>query len=353
MSAETAPLAETPIEIAAVWFARKRSGQMSAHELRELQAWLDQDLENLAAYRDVARSWEIVEAVRSDPEILAVREAARVHQPMRVRVLIAGAMAASFATALLLGWAAFSTDLLDDLIAPPAPEKIFHTAIGQTSTVALADGSLITLDTDTVLRTRETRKQRLIYLDRGQAFFRVAKNPSRPFIVAAGGKTVTALGTVFDVRLDNKKFQVTLIEGKVRVASPRTATQPGQWAEMAAGWQLISRNGTDWSLTPVSPKRQAKETGWLEGQLTFLGEPLSNVAGEMNCYSRKKIVIANARVAQTPIDGVFRTGDIDGFVKLVTNYNLARVISDTKTNVVLDVPQKSTSGPDAQVHGLP
>lgn len=345
MSAEIMP-AETPLEIAAVWFARKRSGQMSAHELRELQAWLDQDLENLAAYREVARAWEMVEAVRTDPEILAVREAARVQRPFRGRMLVFGAMAASFVVALVRGWTALSTDLLDDLISPPAPEKHFHTAVGQTSTVALADGSLITLDTDTVLRTRETRKQRLIYLDRGQALFHVAKNPSRPFIVSAGGKTVTALGTVFDVRLDKKRFQVTLLEGKVRVASPRTATQPGQWAEMVAGWQLVSRNGTDWSLNPVNSKRQAKETGWTEGQLTFAAEPLGNIAAEMNRYSKKKIVIADAHIAQTPIDGVFRTGDIDGFVKLVTTYNLARVTSDTGSSVVLDAPEKSTSEKD-------
>jgi transmembrane sensor len=328
---------QAPLEEAAEWFALKRSGQMTAHELRELHVWLETEPEKVAAFREIARCWEIAAVVRSDPEILAIREDARQARSARRWMIAAGAMAASLVAVFVATWSLFASDIRARFFTP-TQEQAFRTGIGETRNVTLADGSIITLDTDTVLRTHETGRQRLIYLQKGQVFFRVAKDRARPFIVSAAGKTVTALGTVFDVRVDPGKFRVTLVEGKVRVATAPSATQPGQWADMMAGWQLTVSGDDNWSLDPINAKREAKATSWLKGQLTFIGEPLGNVAAEMNRYSRKHIVIDDLKIAQIPIDGVFRTGDVNDFVKLVTAYKLARVASDDKAKVELAAP---------------
>src|SRR5262249_35132874 len=153
----------------------------------------------------------------------------------------------------------------------PAQEQELRTGVGQTTTVTLPDGSVVTLDTDTVLSARETGRQRLVELKKGQAFFRVAKDHARPFIVSAAGKTVTATGTAFEVRLDPHRFQVTLVEGKVAVEAPRGQFWRGQSADMLAGWRLTAEDDRRWKLSQVDV---GKETSWMSGRLTFFNDPL-------------------------------------------------------------------------------
>jgi len=338
MTSELAHIPSTPLEVAADWFARRRSGQMTAHELREMQAWLDADLENDAAFRRVTRAWELTREIASDPEILAIRESARNNHPARSRALkFAGLGFLSLASIALAAWFGFPAATLRDLISRPYVEQ-FRTVVGEIKTIKLPDGSFVSLDTDTVMRVRETASRRSIALLRGQAFFRVAKDAARPFVVSANGNDVTATGTMFDVRVDPDRFKVTLVEGHVIVGAPGT-TNDEQSTAMVAGWQLTTWKSGERTLKPVNLTSEAHQLGWMDGRLTFIATPIGEVAAEMNRYSTKKIVV-EPPVAGIPIDGVFRTGDVDGFVKLVTAYRFARVLSDTQTEIVLGAPGK-------------
>jgi transmembrane sensor len=339
MTSELAHIASTPLEIAADWFARKRSGQMSAHELRELHAWLDADIAHDAAFRRIAQTWDITRSIASDPEILAIREEARNHHPVRARALkVAGLSLASLIVLGLTGWLSMSTAFFQDLFTKPYVEQ-FRTAVGEIKTIKLPDGSIVSLDTDTIMRVRETAAKRSVALLRGQALFHVAKDASRPFIVSAGGNDVTAVGTVFDVRVEPDRFKVTLVEGRIIVAPPG-AVGDDQRTAMVAGWQLTTWKNGERTLTPVNLTAEAHELGWLDGRLTFIAMRIGDVAAEMNRYSTQKIVV-DPPVSDIPIDGVFRTGDVAGFVKLVTAYGFARVLSDTDTEIVLGAARKN------------
>jgi transmembrane sensor len=340
MTSELAHIASTPLEISADWFARKRSGQMSAHELREMQAWLDADVAHDAAFRRIAQTWELTRAIASDPEILAIREEARNRHPVRTRILKMAGMSLALLIVLgVTGWFATSTAFFQDLFTKPYVEQ-FRTAVGEIKTIKLPDGSIVSLDTDTVMRVRETAAKRSVTLLRGQALFHVAKDASRPFVVSAGGNDVTAVGTVFDVRVEPNRFKVTLVEGRIFVAPPGTASDDQRTA-MVAGWQLTTWKNGERTLSPVNVTAEAHELGWLDGRLTFIATPIGAVAAEMNRYSTQKIVV-DPPVSEIPIDGVFRTGDVAGFVKLVTAYGFARVLSDTETEIVLGAPRKSS-----------
>ena len=340
MTNELAHIPSTPLEVAADWFARRRSGHMTAHELREMQAWIDADLENDAAFRRVARAWEFAREIASDPEILAIRESARNNHPARIRALkYAGLAFASLASLVVAAWFGFPAATLQDLFSKPYVEQ-FHTAIGEIETIKLPDGSLVSLDTNTIMRVRETAGQRSIALLRGQAFFRIAKDAARPFVVSVNGNDVTATGTMFDVRVDPDRFNVTLVEGHVIVGAPGAANEEQRTA-MVAGWQLTTWKNGERTLKPVNLTSEAHQLGWMDGRLTFIATPIGEVAAEMNRYSTKKIVV-EPPVAGIPIDGVFRTGDADGFVKLVTAYRFARVLSDTQTEIVLGAPGKKS-----------
>ena len=336
------PTPETIEAIASRWFARKRSGEMTTAQAAELDAWLAADPEHRALYDQAEYWWGAANALRGDPAILKLREeVARTKAPPAPRrYWIGGALAASLMATAFGGWQAMDAGLIPTPAALLNGEQTFRTGVGQTATVRLRDGSVVTLDTDTVLRARETADRRSIRLSRGQAYFKVAKDGSRPFTVAAGDKVVTAVGTAFSVRLQKRAVEVTLVEGKVRVeeADPAPTPKPGRIdaTEMKAGSKLVAVEDKGWVLKPVDT---GKATSWMEGQLIFENRPLGEVAAELNRYSERKIVIADASVARTPITGAFATGDVDAFVSAVRSYQLASVTSENRREVELGVAE--------------
>ena len=316
---------------AAYWLNRRRAGDMSANDARAFQVWLELTPANRRAYTALERHWEFLGSVAQDPEIMASRErdGRAFNRPSHLR--IAGAIAACLVLMVTAGWSVFSSGLLVELgVLPPPEGQTFRTSVGQRTTVTLPDGSLVTLDTDTVMRMRETRSRRLIDLDRGRAFFRVAKDPSRPFVVAVSGKTVQATGTAFDVRRDAAQVTVTLVEGKVLVEQPRMREQAQQSMAMVPGDQLLARDGYVWAVKDVDVKR---EMSWLDGRLTFFHDPLSTAVSEVNRYSEKKVVFRGGRIPNRSIVGVFRAGDVESFAKAVQLNGLARVSSSNEERI--------------------
>ncbi|HEX5776516.1 MAG TPA: FecR domain-containing protein [Caulobacteraceae bacterium] len=329
MSVLPAGESRTVEETAADWFALRRSGPLAADDAQAFEAWLAADPEHRAAYDNLEHYWQAAAAVREDPQVLAMRDAADRRWRIRRAVVLGGAMAASLAVLVFAAVWLWSPVLISG-------RQNFHTAVGQTQTVMLPDGSAVTLDTDTVMRVHLDGSERRINLEKGRAYFRVAHDASRPFRVVAAGRTVTALGTVFEVRADPKRFEVTLVEGRVRVEEPpkRLAARPAV-VELTPGAQLVSTAEKSWAVAETDV---ARETSWLDGRLAFDNDPLATVVAEMNRYSDKKIVIRDPAVANTPVLGVFKAGDVDAFVRAVESYRFARVGAETETTVELIAP---------------
>jgi len=320
---------------AADWFARQRSGRMTIDEARELEAWLAVDPARQAAFESVQIMWAASEAIRTDPSVMAIREEALKRRRPAWRGAMGGAIAAGLAALVVTGAVVTGQD--NGLSGGP---RTFSTSAGQTSTFTLPDGSKVTLDEGSVLRTHETARRRDMELVRGRAFFRVAKDPSRPFVVAARGRTVTAVGTAFDVSLEASRVRITLLEGKVKVdapvrASTRSAAPTVQSTEMTAGSQLVAPDNGSWRMAKVDA---SEEVSWAAGQLVFAGRSLAQVAEELNRRSDKKVVIRDPAVARAVISGSFDTGDVEGFVRAVEGYGLARVERENPQSIELAAP---------------
>ncbi|HEX5775128.1 MAG TPA: FecR domain-containing protein [Caulobacteraceae bacterium] len=319
------------IETAACdWFARRRSGEITPRDERDLDAWLALDPAHRAALEEVERAWAGLESFRSTPELLARRETARGRYAGVPRAWLRRAAAAMVALAVIgggVGWqyagqGAFSGRFSD---------QEYRTAIGERTNLTLPDGSIVTLNTGTVLRTRAERGKRMVYLDKGQAFFRVAKDRTRPFMVVAAGRTVTAVGTAFDVRVDGG-FEVTLVEGKVRVAAPTppSPAEPGkppapptvQTTELVAGNQFSQPDNSQWV---VARANTARETSWVTGRLTFENERLAEVVAEFERYSPRRIVIEDAALGEERVSGTFEAGDVDALLRTLRMAKIARV----------------------------
>jgi transmembrane sensor len=339
MRPEPLDIPTTPEEVAARWFALKRSGDMTAREVTELQLWLDDDPRHEEILRRMEEVWRRAREVRDAPSMMALleqeRRTARGRRPKGPQFW--AALAASVAVVVTGGTLAAFGWFGDMPWVAEGAEQEFRTGVGQTTTISLDDGTVVTLDTGTVLRARETGRARRVTLDKGRAFFRVAKDASRPFVVTASGKTITAVGTAFDVRLDPGQLQVTLVEGRVAVEGARGQSWKGQSANMTPGWRLVARDDQRWIVSRID---LAKETSWLNGRLFFNDEPLAAVAGELNRYSVRKIVIRDPAIAQTPVLGGFRAGDVDDFVRVVEAYNFARVVGETPEQIELGAPRK-------------
>lgn len=310
-----------PQDIAADWLMREEDGQLDAERLADRDAWLAEHPDHVAAYDAARRAMRRLDDVGADPGILALRAAAlstKARPRLRhwqMAAALAGAIVLAGGGALVMAdrSASMAVAALEQLSHPGA--SVHRTAVGERSTVTLPDGSVATLNTDTVLRVSYSKAARGVRLVRGQAIFEVAHGQSRPFEVYAGDRVITALGTVFDVRLQGDEVKVALVEGRVRVKTQAAfSAAPAPQVVMAPGELLEAR--------PTQPMRVhnvdvANATSWRSGVLVFDETPLAEAVAELNRYSSERLVIEDPELAAYHVSGVFKTGDITRFGRTV------------------------------------
>jgi transmembrane sensor len=320
----TAQGAAGPEDEAVAWYARSRSGRLTADESESLRQWLMADLRHQDAYDDVRGAWEALDEVRMDPEILRVREDA-VRGVRRHKGFVVGAGAAASALVAVVVAALFVVGPL----RPSEPPRVYATKTGEQASLTLADGSKVLLDTDSRMKVwSRLHGERRVDLLNGRAFFEVAKNPERPFVVHVGHGSVTALGTAFDVRLNPKGMRVVLVEGKVRVA-PVVAASGAKPMAMVAGQQIVN----DGSVMRLSPANLEVETSWRAGALVFQEQPLSEVVAEVNRYTERKIEIVDPSIADRKVSAVLKISDTATFLEAIRSMRIARVASEGPTSI--------------------
>lgn len=306
---------------AADWDARLRNPDCSDAERDAFRAWYEADPRHREAYELLQASFSALLSAAHSPEIRALRDAAlnERHNGDKRRYALVACLAAF---ALLLPVAA--NFLQQDNAAPGQIETeantYYATAVGQRSGITLEDGSVITLNTDSRVHVDYSGEQRLITLLKGQALFEVAKDPSRPFIVTAGAQRVVALGTTFDVRLNETAVEVILVEGKVEIeevpASGRK--KPAPLVQLASGERLVATPKA--SRPEVTKIDTSKATSWREGYVTFENTPLTEAIAEMNRYSTVRIVPEGEGISNLHITGLFRAGQQARFTEALQVY---------------------------------
>lgn len=191
----------------------------------------------------------------------------------------------------------------------------YGTSLGTIAPVALADGSRITLDSNTKIQVALQTNQRLVRLEQGEALFEVAKDSSRPLIVEIANKRVTAVGTEFSVQRDGDEIRVLVKEGRVRVEGhPRGSSSDA--IELEPGGEAFTRGG-EISVQRIGLAEVTRALSWREGYLVFQETPLPDAAAEFNRYSTKRIEIDDPRLNAIRIGGRFRCTDVNAFVTLL------------------------------------
>jgi len=197
----------------------------------------------------------------------------------------------------------------------------YSTAVGGFASVPMADGSKVTLNTDSEIRVAITSKERRIDLDQGEAFFEVAHDETRPFIVRAGSKRVVAIGTQFSVQHLGEVVRVLVTEGRVRVENSDSAGSAD--GDLDAGAVLLSAGDmararqSAMVVQKSLPPQVEDSLSWREGYLRFHETPLADAVAEMNRYNRPKILIDDPRLAALRISGTFRPTQYEAFVRVL------------------------------------
>lgn len=190
---------------------------------------------------------------------------------------------------------------------------IVETRAGENREVSLADGSTVSVGARSVLWATLSHDAREVTLERGEAFFQVAKDPARPFTVKIGKTTVAAVGTAFNIRRAGERVVVAVAEGIVKVdASAAQGATPSR-AHLGVGQQLSinTNNGTS-SMQAVDARAIAV---WRDGLLQYQDEPLPSVIADVGRYSEHDIVIADPAVAELRVTGTVFANDVESWLQ--------------------------------------
>jgi transmembrane sensor len=314
---------------AVAWLIRRDSADWSEADATQLTVWLNASTANRVAFLRLEVGWGQSERLAAlgagKPRgVVPARGQWRVSPFFEPRLAIAGtskkphrrrpliALAAS-----LLAGAALAACLM--LVHSGDG---YATPIGGTASIPLRDGSNITLNTASKIRVAVTGTERRVELEQGEAYFDVAKDRSRPFIVIAGNQRVVAIGTRFSVLREKDDVRVVVTEGKVRFEPTSAPLNFGPGSERPAAPLLaagaIARASDSAVLVETKPLQRAEEIlSWRSGYLTFDETTLADAVAEFDRYNTRKIYIQDPGVAALRINGKFRATNAAAFIRVL------------------------------------
>jgi len=299
--------AERTEDLASQWVMRREEPSWSPADQAELDEWLSQSDANKVAYWRLDHGWREADRIASLGAPLRPASTMRLGLTSWKPLALAAAVLAAFTIFLLQ-----LPGLLPGGSAQAGMER-FETPIGGHKLVTLVDGSRIELNTQTAIQASVNDRVRSVWLQRGEAFFSVAKHQGQKFVIYAGPRTVTVLGTKFSVRRSGNDVVVAVLEGRVQVETSQAGA--GQKSTLTSGEVAIARDRE--TLIAQSPSAVQQQLAWRAGMLELEGTTLAAAAAQFNRYNPKQLVIEDPEAARTIIAGSFVARNVDAFARLL------------------------------------
>lgn len=307
---------------ALAWLVKRDSECWTESDQDELVAWLGASTAHRIAFLRREAAWERSErlkvfsvrrkagaappppgALQASPFFADRRSVSRVSAAIKKSRSRVAAIAAIFLLAAGVGL----------VYSNRSNWNTYSTPIGSFASIPLQDGSTMTLNTATSVRVALTEKERRIELESGEAFFDVAKDPGRPFVVEAGNRRIVAVGTQFSVRRNGLDVQVIVTDGKVRF-EPKAGD--GRAELLSAG--AIGDTVRDSLLVQKKSLHETEAAlSWRNGYLTFDETTLVDAVAEFNRYTSQQIVIDDPELTVLRVTGTFRASRAGDFVELL------------------------------------
>lgn len=290
-------------EAAARWVIRRDRG-LSPAEQAGFQQWLDADPRHAAALARSTGAWSLLAK-------LPAAEAPEVNLPARRPLRWRWAALGGLAAAIVVG----------GLLLRDRPVAVAVAATEAPLTRVLSDRSVVRLNRGAELVEEFTRDERRVRLIRGEAHFAVNHDTSRAFIVRAGPIVVRALGTAFNVRIQQEAVDVLVTEGVVHVAHPIAAAvnsgpivTAGHRAVVALAAPLSDQSI---AVRSTTAEEVGRELAWREPLLRLGGATLAEIAAQFERNTGRRLVLDDAALAELRIGGRFPSDDVEGFVRVL------------------------------------
>jgi len=298
-------------DIAARWIVAREEPDWSEVDQAKLDVWLAESDFNRVTFLRLEQSWREADRIGSlRPTLMpeTLHPARGLCQKMQRWAPLAAA--ASLIAAVGIGWQGYSLWSNFDLVSAR-----YDTKVGGHKNVDLPDGSKVELNTSSGIRTAVGNGEREVWLERGEVYFEVAHDKTRPFVVHVGNRQVTVLGTKFSVRRDGDKISVFVREGRVRVEDMH-GSEAVRSTTIKGGEIALSR-GTATLVTAKSSERVEDALAWRDGMLSFDQDPLSEVVAEFNRYNHQQLTVTDPDAASIRIGGIFPASRPVEFVRLL------------------------------------
>ena len=285
---------------AVAWLEQRDFGPWSPEDEEALEAWLSCSLHHRVAFDRLDLGWQrtqrltILRQSQTAPATPVSGRSLRWIRSMLVVVVAIGMTA-------LAGW----------FLLTPDKRLTYTTSVGGREVVRLADGSQIELNTNTSVRVLDRADRREVWLDRGEAYFQVVHDTSRPFSVNAGAQRIADIGTKFLLRRDGDRLKIAVSEGGVRLEASGDPLHSKAIVLRSGDIAVATATSVSVAKEPTSTLTSA--LAWRAGILVFHHSRLAAAAAEFNRYNQRQIVIADPAVANFEIGGTFPTTDVDGF----------------------------------------
>jgi transmembrane sensor len=307
-------------QAASEWTARLDHGPLSPEQDVAYQAWLNGDPRAKGALlRAQALSMMSESAQALGPEF----DPAIFTEPRRPRFSRRQALTWTGAAAAAVSLAALG-------VTSAAAGTVISTERGEIRLTPLKDGSTVLLNTDSRIRVRYEKDQRVVVLLKGEAYFSVARD-ARPFVVEVNGRRLRTVQAGFRVRkLDETPVDLLVNLGQVEVSA----------APLIGSARVIAVNSnTRLALSdpahisaerplPIPPQIVTRELAWREGKLAFEGQTLGEAAAEFARYSDTRIQVRDEDLAREPVTGLFAANDPVGFSRAIARVFDARLDQD-------------------------
>jgi len=308
---------------AAEWFVRLRDKPPSKEVKREFERWLATDPRNWEEYRAIQGVWQELDGLRETVPVEGMGRTAVARDPgerkrgtTRWRAV---AVAAVLVLSVLTGLGAFFYD-----------PGSYQTAKGEQQILRLADHSVVHLNSDSALRVELTSGRRTLHLQKGEAYFEVAPDPTRPFVVVAAGGTARAVGTRFGVYRHQAGVRVSVVEGRVEVAVG------GGGKELLNAGDTVTYSDDGGTLSPIG-HNDVGVLDWLDGRIHFEAAPLTEVVAQFNRYQEAPLHIADPRLSDLKLSGTFRIANLHTLPQLLPRM-LPVSLEQTEEGVLLIRP---------------
>lgn len=346
------------LEQASRWVLKLDSG-FTAADRKELRAWFREDPENLQVFLEVANVWEKTDELKRLADLFPLSERVRpswVAPRYRRPVWAASIASVLLAVAALWYFSPVPESSQQDSarqIHSGHYAQLYETVIGEQSRVALPDGTVLTLNTNSQVDVAYSDAARILSLKRGEIHLEVAEDPARPLSVLVGNKVVQAVGTAFSIEIsEDEQIQLVVTEGKVLVATMPSIEHldsaqmfesiaeqlvlPSSSKQFVTGGEKLTLGDSREIVTQITPEEIEVKLSWRDGRLIFRSEPLESALKEVERYTTVQFVLLDDELKRRTVSGRFKAGDVETLLhSLRMNFDIVHEV-DSDGRILLD-----------------